>query len=334
MKPAPVLLSLLAFASVLSAQNITTATLKIGGSGAFGSEGGDPPVTSSGLVVTATLDFKYEQSTGKLTLVVHNTTPVVPNEPTPLITRIYFNAPPVAVTGMTLLSQLGSGNATLALESTFDADLSTAPNPNNAGPYGDFSMHLGTPGGNVQGGISNPAATENPGPPNEWVKGPATFVFQVSGSTLGITAAAFARALPTGVEGGKPYSPAIVKFQGNGSAFVGYKPDCSPSSFLVGEPRIGHTVQLYFSGAPGCKGCLFLTFNPTPTVIGPLNVPAGPPYFEVAGGPLSNTPVFVPLTIPNIPALVGQNVYYFLAVVGPGSFVVEFSPRYEFTILP
>jgi hypothetical protein len=129
-----------------------------------------------------------------------------------------------------------------------------------------------------------------------------------------------------------------VKFQaggpgGEGSAKIGTKPDCSPSSFLVGTPKIGTTVHLYFSGAPGCKGCLFLTFNPTPTVIAGMNIPAGPPYFEIAGGSLSNVPSVVPIPIPNQAFLIGLKVYYFLAAVGPNSTTVEFSPRYEFTIV-
>ena len=329
------LCTLLAFAGILSAQNVTNSTVKVGGPGAIGSEGGDPPTLNNGAIATAELDFNYTQSTGRLVLTVRNTTPVKAGESTALITQIYFNAPPIAVTGMNLISQTGAGGAVPSFPFSFDADIFTAPSPNQVSPFGSFSCGLAN--GDIKGGISNPAATDIAAPPGTWVVGPAVFTFQVLGSTAGLTAHAFADALSSGHNGN--YTTAAVKFQaggpgGEGSAKIGTKPDCSPSSFVVGAPRIGHTVTLYFSGAPGCKGCVFVTLNPTPTVIGPLHVPAGPPYLEVAGGPVGNQPLSVPITIPNLPGLIGVKVYFFLAVVGPGSVTVEFSPRYEFTILP
>ena len=90
MRHTPILCSLLAIAGALSAQNVTNSTVKVGGSGAIGSEGGDPPKLGNGAIATAELDFHYTQNTGRLVLTVRNTTPIKAGEATALITQIYF----------------------------------------------------------------------------------------------------------------------------------------------------------------------------------------------------------------------------------------------------
>jgi hypothetical protein len=316
---------------------VTTATVNIGGPGACGSEGGDPPVLNDGTPASASLLFTYDAGSGRLRLEVTNTSPLVANAFTPLITQVCFNMPRGAVTGIVLTGQSGSGGATPSFVPSYDLDLETPPNPNTPGPFGAFNVCLLTPDG-IIGGIANGAATLIPGPPGRAVLGPATFAFQLQGPSLGqLTASAFANA---GSLGGSvcTFLQGVAKFQGggrnaNGSAWIGDVEDCSPSAFLIGEPCLGNRITFTMAGAPGCAGCLLLTANPTPLPFLGYLIPAGPPYIDLFGGPIgANGARTLTVRVPKAPRLVGQTLYYFAVVEDAGRLV--FTPRHSLTFCP
>ncbi|HYC76998.1 MAG TPA: hypothetical protein VEI02_05160, partial [Planctomycetota bacterium] len=60
---------------------------------------------TGGVPASASVSFDYNSATQRLTLVVSNTSPVIAGQHTPLITRILFNAPELAVTSMSIVSQ-------------------------------------------------------------------------------------------------------------------------------------------------------------------------------------------------------------------------------------
>ena len=326
--------ALLAFPALAQ---VTNDTIVVGGPGTCGSEGGDPPLLNNGTPASASVRFTYNAATGRLQVQVTNTSPLVGNDPNPLVTQVYFNLPRGAITGIDLVAQTaGAGGATPAFVPSFDVDLGQAPNPNGVGPFGDFNVCLETPGGNIKGGIANAAATVLPGPPGQAVEGPATFTFQMQGPGLSqLSASAFARAVASKPAGGK-YLNVVVKFQGGGrggagSAWIGDTPDCSPSSFVIGEPCIGHRITFTLAGAPGCAGCLLLTANPTPTPFLSFLIPAGPPYIDLLGGVIGPTSVrTLTVTIPDDPRLVNQTLFYFAVVLENGG--LSFTPRHALTI--
>lgn len=325
---------LLTIMGCLAAQ-VTTDTVQIGGRGAIGSEGGDPPLLNNGTLATATMRYEFDSATGILRLVVTNTSPVTRGVPNPLITQVYFNLPRGGITAFTLQSQAGSGGATPAFVPSIDLALGQGQDPNRVAPFGSFNVCLETPGDNIRGGIANAAADTIAAPPDSWVVGPVTFIFRAQGNISGLNASAFARAVAQDPQGGR-YVSAAVKFQGGGpggagSAKIAEQPDCSPSAFVIGEPCIGRRITFTMAGAPGCKGCLILTVNPTPTRFLQYLVPAGPPYIDLFGGELDNYLRTLTLTIPNDPSLVGAKFYYFAVVTRDGR-VLEFTQRYELEI--
>src|SRR5262245_24098553 len=300
-------------AAGLAAQ-ITTASVQLGGPGALGSQGGDPPVLSdSSTVATGTLDFTYDSSTGQLTVVVTNTTADVPGNPNPLMSEIFFNAPQGAVTGMTLQSQVGGPNgAPPAFDFVFDADLANNPDPNPADGLGHYSVGLYRPNGPVTG-IANANAAFWVQPLSQLYEGPVTFTFLCTGSgTAGITAETFAKAL-SWIPPGNSTCQAAAHFQAGGangafSAFIGTTHDCVPGLWVYGSTCLGNTFTLVQSAQPGCHGCMLAGFNPGPFQVGDLIVPFGPPWIVLQSQTMAFSTSSLNITVPNNPIYAGMTI--------------------------
>lgn len=222
------LMACLALGSSAAAQ-LTASTLYIGGDNSCSSEGfNDPGLLADGqTVATATMKLTLNAGTNTLTAEVTNTSPVITGVLNPLITIIAFNTPP-AVTGMTLTNQTAaSGTPNFVL--TFDANLSSNPNPNGEDGFGAFNVELDNPNG-VNGAIANAAADTVAGSP---VIGPATFTFSLVGNLSGVTASDFTGSFSKTPPGNKP-AHGVMHFQAGGpnstSAFIS---DGSEECYIV-----------------------------------------------------------------------------------------------------
>src|SRR5262245_25889009 len=156
---------------------VTTATVNLGGPGANGSEGGNPPTLSDHSTIgTGVMTFTYDSSIARLQVQVENTTPDVPGDLNPVMSSVFFNVPHGAITGMTLVSQTGGSNgATPAFSFVFDADVANAPNPNTADGLGAYTCGLYEPSGGGVEGIANPAASAWVRPLSELYESPVVF---------------------------------------------------------------------------------------------------------------------------------------------------------------
>lgn len=315
---------------------ITMATVDVGGPGTQGSEGGDPPLLSDGVVATGQIKYTYDSSTGILDVEVSNTTPQDPGVNNPLITQVYFNLPYLAVTGATLLGQtVAGGGSGIPMSFEVDGDTMVNPNPITAPGFGNLSVLMTTGGGPV-GGIANPDA-------NQWTKdvfelnvGPVTFSFQLAGPNLATITAETIASTPSTPPPPSRVGTAVFHFQSsgpeNGSAAIGTKAGCVPGLWYAGEPCIGQTITVVEGAAPGCHGCIVLSFDNTPTVISGIPVPLSPPYF-IAGGTVPSSIQSFELQIPNNPSLVGKTLYMVWLTVDPLPFLeINFSEVVSLTI--
>ncbi len=239
--------------SMLSAQD---SVIVIGGANSCGSNGSSNPGTLDDGITEASARFVFHLDTqaSQLTLTVENTSKVLPLIPNPVLTDVFFNVPP-AITGMSVASQMGSGGATLAFALSFDGDLTTSPNPNGANGFGAYSVQLSTPGGGVQGGIANPAASIWLAPPGSLVIGPATFVFDLTGDLSGLTAFSFNSLFSVIPPGNKP-AVGAAKFQAGG--LLGASGFISPGDFCPIEAE----------SADIGGGCGASTLSSTPPFMG------------------------------------------------------------------
>jgi hypothetical protein len=218
----------------LAAATDTTATLYLGGPGSISSEGfNDPARLADGVTVaTATLTFDFDDVTGILVLTVDNTSPVLVGVPNPIITQLDFNAP-MEVGGMTLLTQTSAANATPSFGFTFDADLTTSPNPNTAAGFGRFNAELDIMG--TTGAIANPAADTYGPDPLTLAIGPVVFTFQVAGALAGVTAGDFTSQFSVNPPGTHSVH-AAAHFQAGG-------PDETSAYISNGEPTECYVVM-------------------------------------------------------------------------------------------
>jgi len=144
-----------------------------------------------------------------------------------VITRVYFNTPP-GITGMTLVSQSASeGDVEPTFELTFDADRSSAPQPNGAGRFGAFNAQLDN-GDGVHGSIAN--ADADTIAPSDPAIGPVTFVLALEGDLTGVEPEDFVTERSSNPPGDESVV-AVAKFQSGGkreaSAFIsGGDPFC------------------------------------------------------------------------------------------------------------
>ena len=295
---------------------------------------------TNGVPAGGTGTYLYDASTGVLELTIENTTPPWPGQSTATISEIFLNVPPGAVTGATLTNQVGSGGATPSFSLSFDADTSTAPNPNTADCLGDFNISLTT--GLLGGGIANPAASTI-GTPNP-VLGPVTFTIQLTGPGIGtIDAESFLAASSVSASPTTVATNFALRFDGGGpnSQDYGYSGSCDlcrTSVYVVGQPAIGQTFDICVTGGYACHACVWLSATPGPSVAGPYTVPIGLPIaaaYTLGNFGLGNAgnSLCISFTVPNNALLRGfefytSNVtYYALNVQGFG-----FSPARKITI--
>jgi hypothetical protein len=198
-------------------QTVTTSRIQIGGVGSLSSNGpsfSNPGRLDDGTIAEADLDFTFDRSTGRLTLVATNRT-----TSTASLTAIGFNAPP-DVTLMTLVSETGS----LVWEMGFDADRLDDEVEIPAGTnikffrmdgFGRFSVFLGNKGIDTGG---------NGGDASEILAGNSvTFVTQVTGNIGSLTACSFT-SVGSIIPPGDKIVTAVGRFQAGvqgGSGFIG-----------------------------------------------------------------------------------------------------------------
>ncbi|HKB16629.1 MAG TPA: hypothetical protein VKF62_11220 [Planctomycetota bacterium] len=326
---------------------VTSAVKSIGGPGGLSCCGpGNPPTLCDGeTVATARVSFAYDDVAHTLTLVVENTSPVLPGVPNPLLTKLHFNAPPGAVTGLSLLSQSGSGGASPTWYLVFDANPASGSNPAKLGCLGAFSARLSN-GNGIANAIANGAADTFDAPNGSWVVGPVTFVIDVAVSPGAVLDASdFANAFSHNPPGDHQVNLG-AHFQAGGpqgkSGKISSSAGCEPGEFLQGTPSIGSTVTLVMTGTPGCCGCLGVSDSAGPTLL--PNIPGAPPILVPLGTPVhvlistttitAGTTVTVPITIPNDLSLVGVTFYFATVLFLPATGELFASSGSSVTILP
>ena len=332
-------LLLLSLVATAHAQ-VSDELLVIGGSEALGCQNSaQPPELSNGTLASARIRLVYDASTAILTLEVVNDSPVVPGEPNPLLTQIALNLPANTVTGASLISQTSASGAPPAFALRTD--------PTNVGflpmgCFGTFEMLLFA---DVEtGAIGNPNADTWVVPQTVIAMSTVRLDIQLVGPganwlTAEIIGAGVSRA-------GQLAQPnAACKFEGGGpggrgsgliSSSVGA--NINPNFWITAAPKINSTLELCVSGEPEATGYLLASFNPTPTTIGPIVIPIGPPFANQAQVVIPNGgTICVPVQIPNEPSLVGTTIYWtFATITGvPSPFItLEFTPRFDMKILP
>lgn len=290
----------------------TTTVMKIGGAGAMGSEGGDPPLLNDGRIAHGEITYTYDASIGQLIIEVANHTTPIPGEYHPVINEVYFNIPHLADIDLTLVDQSAAQGPDPYFELAFDA---VNPPPVNGWTIlGAYSASLRIDG--VQGGIAHPDATEFSEPIETICMGPARFVFDVTGSDAGnFTSDSFAYSparLPPGIRS----ATAMFKFRSGGGAgygWIGTRTGCIAGLWHVGTPCPGETFEIVMGTQVGCAACLLYSFDDTPMDLGWLVIPISPPWFSRFGGFTDEEVMALPVTVPDNPDLVGMEVHFTLA---------------------
>ncbi len=303
-------LAALSLAASLDAQ-VTQVAVAIGGQDAVGCQGDDnPPSLTGGVPASGIVDFTYDQSTQRLTLIVTNTSEVIDHQATPLLTRVYLNTPPGAIDSLTLVGQTAGDGSTPSFQ--------LLRGDRRAGCLGRFEVEIvGTRGGNY--GIANPMG--NTGPSHRAVQGPVTFEIDCAGPGA---ANANARAFAYGFSVNGPRAGVSVgaKFQagGRGAEESGFlsssqRPeDCATSMWLTGNPVVGGQVQFCRNGQRSCHDCLSISLHPGPTRVGDYLIPIGFPLLAVIDGGFFDTDErCIAYDIPNDPVLSGVRLYFVIA---------------------
>ena len=332
--------SLFSFSALIAQGIVTTDSITVGGPGALGcQDAANPPNLTAQVAASATMDFAYDNMSGLLTVSVENTAPDVPGEEYPVITRIWFNLPPQAITGLSLMSQSAAGGPMPAFTADVDLDLFDGDNPNHANCFGDFSVQLMNPGPGPSGGLISSAATSVAGQAGSHVVGPLIFTFAVSAANLeSLTAQSFSNTISQNASAA-PVNAAI-KWQGAGlggeeSGVLGNATGCEPGGFVVGTPSIGNTIQIVESGFPGCRGCIVASLDPGPTFFEGLVIPIGTPLQVISSAIIPDGGfVTTPIEIPDIVGIIGQTVYFIVVLTDANFNTLEISAQFQFTILP
>ena len=332
-------LALGCFAAAGLQAQVSTHTLEIGGAGAQGCQlPGNPPLLTGGVPAAAEMLFSYDRSTAILDLTVTNTSPVLGGDATPVITKLYLNLPTWAISSASLISAAGSGGATPSFVLAYDTDLMSAPTPISANCFGDFGVFLEKTAGGISGGIARDGGN-TPGSAGSTVIGPVTFQIQLAGPGVGtLNAEAIATAYSYNANGFQV--AAAMKFQGGGpggdeSGTIGAVENCTTSSYLLGEPRLGQTVGLTLAGPQGCYGCLVASFNPGPSFLGGQWWPIGFPIYEILVGYTSDhAPMLLTIPLPQDPIFVNLTLYFLLIQVDPVTYVMTYAEPFSMTILP
>jgi hypothetical protein len=105
---------------------------------------------------------------------------------------------------------------------------------------------------------------------------------------------------------------------------IAYTGGCAPVAYATGQNWPGGHMDLYVSGGPGCGGCLVVSLTPPPTIIGGISSDIGYPFFEtldvVTNGITNGGQLFtVPVDIPNLPSLVGLQLYFSTVLYNPST---------------
>ncbi|MGE0142621.1 MAG: hypothetical protein AB7T19_04965 [Planctomycetota bacterium] len=306
------ILSSLSLTAALSAQ--TSAVVHVGATGDVGCQAsidGRPLLTGS-VAASAEFAFEYDATTGRLRLIITNTSPIVAGEATPLLTRAWFNLPDVAVTGASIVGQSAAGGAAPAWVLDHDS------NARSANCLGDFDVEIGVDGNTVRNGLANAAATNVGGPAGAAVVGPLELQIQLTGPgihTLNASAIAFgysqsAAAASTNV---------AAKFQAAGigaeeSGVLGNATNCACGAWANGPARLGQPVTICQEGEAGCHDCVWVSLEAGPTPFGaPFNLiaPIGLPILAVFDFDFpSNNRICFELDVPNDANLVGLTLYF------------------------
>lgn len=309
----------LLLAAAVPAQ-VSTAKVDLGVAGDYGCQNqASPPTLSNGTEASAEFAFRYDAGKAELQLQVTNTSKVITGVPNPLITRVFFNLPKDAVTGVELTDQGAAAGAVPAF---------VLAGPGKVACFGDFDVHLD--GGQARSTIANAAADTIVGPQNSWSVGPVLFTMKLTGPGV---ATLTAGAIANGFSQNAPYQKVAVaaKFQsagqdGDGSGFLGNRPECAGGVWILGEPRIGSSIDICSSVADGCHGCIIVSVTPGPQRVGNLVVPIGLPVVELINLQpfnVENT-LCVKAPIPDDKNLVGVKFYMATVSVSPQD-VVTFS---------
>lgn len=319
MQTTKVLFFFISFAAVLatsSTAQVTTDSITIGGPGSCSSEGfNDPGLLSDGLTeASAVYVFTLDTGANTLTVEVTNTSPVVVGVPNPLLTDVFFNTP-AQVTAMSLTSQTSSAGVAPSYALSFDADLTTPPNPNGADGFGAFSVALSDTG-DIGGTIANPAADTYTVPAAQLAVSPCTFVFSLTGSLGGLTADDFTELLSF-IPPGSKASHAVGKFQAGGvagaSAFINEGETCDNDgdSIMLGSP-CGGTLTVSPTVPGGWSTVTYDGATPGAMAMLRFSPPGGTPF-----------------------TLQGCTVWLRLPSSSGGNYVTDFAGDFQFsTIVP
>jgi len=325
--------ALVGVASLANA-GVTQVSLALGEAGSPGCTGpNDPPTLDDGVTrATATFDLSYDDATGVLTLVAHNTSPVVPGVPNPLLRELYLNLPHGTVSGVSLLLQSTGADPQPAFALSVDADNHDDQDAIKLGCFGRFGLRLDG------WRVANPAADTIDAPAGAWSVGPVTFQLQLQGpGVAGLTASSFAAAYSFNPPGDVQTNVAAKFISGGPLGASGQfttVPSCTPGAWYTGTPSLGNVLTFTMSSAPGCNGCLLTSLNPGPTAIGPYLVPLGLPAFVIIPDTLLGVDTFVTrdVAIPDEIALVGTTFYLMVATFDGSAF--RFSDQFSITIQP
>jgi len=338
------LLVLVALLPALALAGASSATKTVGEPGGFSSCGtGHPPTLCDGVTeARARLEFTYFDETSTLAVRVTNISPVIRGVPNPVLTKFWFNVPPLGITNLTQISQFGPAGVIPAWNVQFDPNIFSAPNPVGAPPFGAFNAQMSNPKGFRQA-IANAEADTLGIPREEALIGPVTFLFLVShepGSSL--TASSFVENVSQESQGPNQVNNAglfVAGGPGLSTGTLSNLPLCVPVAYMVGSPHIGSFIQFVLSGPPGCTGWLVVSTDPGPLVFdvpgqGLLELPVGLPF----GVMIPNTTIprgeLVTRTfqIPEEPALVRLFIFGAAVLVDPTG-RIGVSPQFRFRLL-
>lgn len=293
---------------------------------------------TDGTVASATASFAYDAATAILRVTVTNTSPVIPGVANPLITRIYFAAPPGLIETADLIGQTGSGGLEPAFLLSFAADSESGDKDNYANCFGHFDFALSVKNGN-NGGIANALADTHGCPPDACVLGPVEFTIELTGpGVAGLTGSSFAASSST--DASTQAVHVAMKFQGGGvaggSGTISSTSDCVTGLFMRGTPSLGSEIRVCANGGNGCHACVMASFVEGPAAIGGILVPIGLPIittFDVGDFFPPTTELCLPLTIPYRPELIGLTVY-FANITHPPDHpeLFSFSEPFSFTV--
>lgn len=215
-------------------QDVTTSTIQIGGAGSLSSNGvafSNPGRLDDGTIAEADLQFTFDRTTGRLTLIAYNRTTT-----TATLTGIGFNTTS-DVTGMSLVSETGALAWTLAYDrDRNDNTVNTHPSLKELklDGFGRFNVYIANKG--IDTGLGG-------GNPTEILAGQSvTFVIQVTGNIGNLTACSFTSQGSITPPGDKIVT-AVGRFQSGQQGGSGWIGPCTGGSLLVSMASTSVTAR-------------------------------------------------------------------------------------------